>query len=872
MRGIQTFRLFRAALAAAIVLAATKADAGSWPQITLVRRLSGLANPVHVTNAGDRSGRLFVVEQRGRIRIVKGGALLPTPFLDISERVSCCGERGLLSVAFPPGFTGGGVFYVDYTDTNGDTAISRFSVSFSTPDVADAGSEQVILHVAQPYPNHNGGQLAFGPDGYLYIGMGDGGSGGDPQNHAQNPASLLGKILRIDVTSGAPTYVVPPSNPFVGRPGWRPEIWALGLRNPWRFSFDRKTEDLYIADVGQNSREEVDFQPASSPGGENYGWRIMEGTACYNAPSCDPTGLVLPVADYTHTGGDCSVTGGFVYRGLSCSALQGIYFYADFCTGRIRGLRRTATGWETHELLDAGFTISTFGEDERGEIYLVDYGGGVLYEVVDAAGPSSVLTVPVVVDAAGEGGAQFASELTLANRGTTSVSLELTYTPSNALGSPGGGTVPEALGAGRQTTIPDAIAYLRQKGLPIPTSGQQAGTLRIRATGASSGDVVYASVRTTAPSGAGRAGLAYAAVNSNETAESPISLFGLREDAAFRSNLAFLDAGDPADSTGILLRVTLRSGNPGDARTAVLPSVSLGPGQWLQLNHVLSQAGMTNGWATIERVGGVDPYYAYAVVNDNVTNDGSFIPPVALRKGVNYLMLPVAAKAAGYSTECVVVNPGTDSLTFQIGSSRLVTLQPGEQRFIPDLFSFIGYQLGQPPIPVPIWVRNATPESTFLAGARTFAAAPGGGSYGLFYPALPQTAAGTDEAWVYGLRQDGGARSNLAFVNWTGNYGSPDGIPRYYTLFADVFDGETGLLAGSASVSLNWVNPDWRQINSILSPFGVRNGYVRVRGSGTPSQFLVYGVVNDGATPGEGTSDGSYLPMVVPLPPSPFPK
>ncbi|MGE5347365.1 MAG: PQQ-dependent sugar dehydrogenase, partial [Acidithiobacillales bacterium] len=610
MKTVQPSRLFRAALAAAIVLAATKADAVSWPQIALVRRLSGLANPVHVTNAGDRSGRLFVVEQRGRIRIVKNGALLPTPFLDITDRVSCCVERGLLSVAFPPGFTGAGVFFVDYTDINGDTAISRFFVSQTNPDVADAGSEQVMLHIAQPYANHNGGQLAFGPDGYLYIGMGDGGSGGDPQNNAQNPASLLGKILRIDVTSGAPTYIVPPSNPFVSRPGWRPEIWALGLRNPWRFSFDRKTGDLYIGDVGQNSREEVDFQPASSAGGENYGWRIMEGTACYNAPSCDPAGLVLPVTDYTHTAGDCSVTGGFVYRGLSYSALQGIYFYADFCTGRIRGLRRTATGWETQELLDAGFTISTFGEDEAGELYLVDYGGGVLYQVVAAAGSSSVLTAPVVVDAGGDGGARFTSELTLANRGTTPVSLDLTYTPAASLGASGGGTVQDTLDAGRQTTIPDAIAYLREKGLGIPAAGSQGGTLRIRVRGASGSDVVHASVRTTAPSGAGRAGLAYAAVGANETAEGPINLFGLREDAAFRSNLALLNAGDPADSSGIQLRVTLMSGDPGDARTVVLPLVSLGPGQWFQLNHVLSQAGMTNGWATVERVGGLDPFYA----------------------------------------------------------------------------------------------------------------------------------------------------------------------------------------------------------------------------------------------------------------------
>ena len=868
-------RLSRAALVGTLLWTAETATSQGWPQVALVKKLSGFSKPVHVTNAGDGSGRLFVVEQQGRIRIVKNGALLSEPFLDISDRVSCCGERGVLSVAFPPGFPGPGL-YVDYTDLNGDTVISRFFVSQTNPDVADARGEEVILHIAQPFANHNGGQLAFGPDGYLYIGMGDGGSEGDPLNNAQNPASLLGKILRIGPPSGSPIYFVPPSNPFVGQPGWRPEIWALGLRNPWRFSFDRKTGDLYIADVGQDTREEVDFQAASSAGGENYGWRIMEGTACYNPPNCNPAGLVFPVTDYTHSGGDCAVTGGFVYRGLSYAGLEGIYLYGDYCTGRIRGLRRRATGWETHEFLTAGFSLSTFGEDERGEVYLVDYGGGLLYQLVDASGPSTSLTVPVVVDVVGAGGSRFTSELTLTNRGTTPVSFDLTYTPAETLGASGGGTISEAVDTGRQTTIPDAIAYLRQKGLEIPSVGDQGGAVQILAKGASSGDAVFASVRTTTPSGPGRAGLAYPALRTNETALSPVTLFGLREDAAFRSNLALVNAVDPAQASSVLLKVTLTSGDPADVRSVSLSPVRLAAGQWLQLNHVLTQAGMSNGWATVERVSGTDPFYAYAVVNDNVTNDGFFVPPVPVGRKAAVQMIPVAASTGGFSTEAVLANPGTEPLTLRLGySSSNVTLQPGEQRFIPDLISFLGPSLEGPARGVTVRTVFDVP-ALFFAGARTAATAPGGGSYGLFYPAVAPAEASRVEAWVYGLARNGGVRSNLAIANVDPPQGGPSGSGYFQSLSVDIFDGDTGLLAGSVPVSLYVLATDWKQINSILGPFGIENGYARARVVGTGgypgSPFLAYGVVNDGAVPGTGTSDGSYLPMVVSLPPSPFPQ
>ncbi len=271
------------------------------------------------------------------------GAPLPDAFLDITDRVRSGGERGLLGLAFPPGYADKGYFYVNYTALNGATTISRFRLIAGDPNRADPASEEILLVIAQPYANHNGGQIAFSPrDGYLYVGMGDGGSGGDPQNRAQNPAELLGKLLRLDVEGAVGTasaYLVPPTNPYTATIGYRPEIWALGLRNPWRFSFDRQTGDLYIGDVGQGLWEEIDYQPASSAGGQNYGWRIMEGAHCYNPDPCDSTGLTLPIWEYSHSAGQC-VTGGYVYRGDDYPDLAGMYIFGDYVSGAIWGLRR----------------------------------------------------------------------------------------------------------------------------------------------------------------------------------------------------------------------------------------------------------------------------------------------------------------------------------------------------------------------------------------------------------------------------------------------------------------------------------------------------------------------------------------------------
>jgi len=336
---------------------------------------SGFEAPVHLAApAGDP--RLFVVEQPGRIRIVRRGRVLPEPFLDVRDQVSYRGERGLLSVAFHPRYASNGRFYVNYTDPSGDTRVVRYTVS-RDPDRADPGSARTLLTVDQPYANHNGGHILFGPDGMLYIGMGDGGSGGDPQNHAQNRADLLGDLLRIDVDRGEP-YAIPPDNPFIGRPRMRPEIWAWGLRNPWRLCFDPEGRFVYIADVGQNRREEVSVADARR-GGLNYGWNVWEGTRCFRRDGdCDTTGMTMPVVEVEQPRG-CSITGGHVYRGRAMPKLVGHYFYSDYCAGWIRSFRWNGTAVTEHREWKglAGGSVSSFGEDGAGELYLVSHDGRI---------------------------------------------------------------------------------------------------------------------------------------------------------------------------------------------------------------------------------------------------------------------------------------------------------------------------------------------------------------------------------------------------------------------------------------------------------------------------------------------------------------
>jgi len=339
---------------------------------------SGLSNPDYlISPPGD--ARLFVVEQPGRIQIIQNGALVMRSFLDITAKVLNGGERGLLSVAFHPKYVNNGFFYVYYTDVNGDITVERYTVS-SDPNVADPASATLILRVAHPVNNnHNGGLALFGPDGKLYLGLGDGGGGGDPSNNAQNTNVLLGKLLRIDVDAGSP-YAIPGDNPFAGQTGRRGEIWAYGLRNPWRYTFDNGT--LYIADVGQNAFEEIDAVSATR-GGVNYGWNIMEGSSCYNASSCTQTGLQLPVLTYDHSSGQCSIIGGYVYRGAQISGISGEYFYSDYCARWLRSVKLEngqITAQHDWGIIGLGPVLS-FGRDDSGEMYILT-ANGIVYKVV----------------------------------------------------------------------------------------------------------------------------------------------------------------------------------------------------------------------------------------------------------------------------------------------------------------------------------------------------------------------------------------------------------------------------------------------------------------------------------------------------------
>lgn len=342
----------------------------AWQQV-----VTGLTRPTDLTAPPDGSGRMMVLEQPGMIRIIQNDGLLPDLFLDLRDRVGSSGnEQGLLGLAFHPQYTQNGFFYLNYTDRNGDTVVARYSVSGGDPNRGDLGSEKVLLKIEQPYANHNGGGMAFGPDGMLYISTGDGGSGGDPQGNGQSLETLLGKILRIDVNNGDP-YVVPADNPFTNG-GGRPEIWSYGLRNPWRFSFDRAEGDMYIADVGQNAWEEINFEPADSTGGLNYGWDFKEGTHPFEGTPPSDLAMVDPVHEYQHPVG-CSVTGGYVYRGQALPEFNGIYLFSDFCTGIVWGMLRGAEGgWTVQELFRTGLMVSSFGEDASGEIYLIDQSTG----------------------------------------------------------------------------------------------------------------------------------------------------------------------------------------------------------------------------------------------------------------------------------------------------------------------------------------------------------------------------------------------------------------------------------------------------------------------------------------------------------------
>ncbi len=358
------------------------------PQIALRLRASGLSQPVFITSARDGTGRLFIVEKTGRIKIFKNGKVRSTPFLSITGAVSHGSEQGLLGLAFHPNYATNRKLYVYFTNRYGNTVVRQYRASATNPNVVDTSTKRLILKLKQPYSNHNGGMLAFGPDGYLYIGLGDGGSGGDPGNRAQRLDTRLGKILRIDVngTTGNLHYRIPPTNPFAGPTPGYDAIWQYGLRNPWRFSFDRATGDLWIGDVGQNAWEEVDRALAGASGagpGVNWGWRVMEGSHCYTPSSgCDTAGKALPLTEYAHVGGRCSITGGYVYRGKAIPALVGWYVFGDYCSGEIWAVPADAAAPAAPiRLLDTNRLISSFGETGSGELFVVDLGGR-LYRII----------------------------------------------------------------------------------------------------------------------------------------------------------------------------------------------------------------------------------------------------------------------------------------------------------------------------------------------------------------------------------------------------------------------------------------------------------------------------------------------------------
>ena len=368
-----------AGLLLAAAPACSRPAPGAYRAILVVE---GLHKPLYLAQAPGDSARYYIVEQSGRIRILNGGRLQASPFLDLSAEVfnpdaRGGGERGLLGLAFHPGFATNRRFVVDYTDREGDTRIVEYRAA--SPDAADPASARLVLQIEQPYTNHNGGMVEFGPDGALYIGMGDGGSAGDPQNRAQNLGSLLGKLLRLDLDRIPPgaAYGIPADNPFVGVAGARPEIWAYGLRNPWRFSFDTETGELWIADVGQKAWEEVNRQPAGE-GGQNYGWRLREGAHCYDPPEdCERPGLIDPVHEYSHQEG-CSITGGYIYRGQALPELRGQYLFADWCAGKVWAFS-PATGERREILRDLG-PLTSFGKDHRNELYVME-GGGKLWRL-----------------------------------------------------------------------------------------------------------------------------------------------------------------------------------------------------------------------------------------------------------------------------------------------------------------------------------------------------------------------------------------------------------------------------------------------------------------------------------------------------------
>lgn len=598
--------------------------------------VSGLSQPVFVTHAGDSSGRLFVVEQAGRIRIFQGGALLSSAFLDIRPLVTAGGERGLLSVAFHPDYRNNRRFFVNYTASrpNLKTIIAEYQTSPSNPNVANS-NERVLLTIDQPFDNHNGGQLQFGPDGYLYIGMGDGGSGGDPQDVSQNLNSLLGKVLRIDV-DGIQPYANPPDNPFVNANG-RDEIWAYGLRNPWRFSFDRVNGRLILADVGQNTLEEVDLVTR----GGNYGWRIMEGTRCFSPSSgCNMAGLILPINDYGRSLG-VSVTGGYVYRGSQFPELAGVYIFADFDSSRIWGLAETNRGtWVRTEYLRPNFNISSFGEDEAGEIYVVNYGGSLLRLRVANPQPAGN---PLALVPSSVRSARFTSLLSVINRDGAANDLRVTAYQVNG-----------AVSGVRNLTVPADAAFrsadiLGELNLPLGSFGP----ITVESMNGKQLNVVSEVTATSGTAGFFSGQVAGRASTERLLAEA-IDSGDLGTAGTFRTNLGINNPGDFAATVQVSL---IDSGGSSLGSLAVnVPARGM-----MQIDKVartLAGPGSTLPVTGYLRLSSNRPIHAWASKIDNGTDDPSL--QVALGTELSdtgiKMMIPSVAGTDRFKSLLAVVN------------------------------------------------------------------------------------------------------------------------------------------------------------------------------------------------------------------------
>ena len=638
--------------------------------------VTGLTQPVYVTHAGDRSGRLFIVEQPGTIRIVRNGVLLTSPFLDIRSRVTAGGERGLLSVAFHPQYRENGRFFVNYTASrpNLKTIIAEYQIS-QDPDISGT-AEKVVLTIDQPFDNHNGGQLQFGPDGYLYIGMGDGGSGGDPQGNGQNLNSLLGKILRIDINSGQP-YAIPAENPFLNRDG-RDEIYVVGLRNPWRFSFDRLTGRLFVGDVGQNTREEIDL----IVGGQNYGWNRYEASLCFNPSSgCDTSdaSFQFPIAEYGRTEGG-SVTGGYVYRGKVFPELDGTYIFGDFVSGRIWALQETQfSSWSRMQLLDAGFNISSFGEDESGEIYVVNYGGSVGRIRLNNPKPSSYHLSLIPSSAKTD---RFTSSLFLMNRDTQPNQLTLV-----------------SHGLDGETRAEQSVHLVPRESF---RTEDILGVLGL-STGAY-GPLTIESVN----------GFQFSAVSEVRSSLGTGGFFRERQRSQESTELIIPDLIDNGErGTQGTFRTNLGLNNVGSIPATVLVSLiddlgrqrasqtwsvpPLGMAQIDRIVRTMLSTEEATGFRGYANLSSDQPFHAWASKIDNSTDDPSFEPalgPSALDRG-HQLLIPSVVSSDRFKSSLVIINTRPDaavtarlnfwSVAGELVSSSTIQLGPSQAYYQLDI-------------------------------------------------------------------------------------------------------------------------------------------------------------------------------------------